>query len=334
MKKLRTFDLYLIPLFFVSITAATLRTVALLTSFNSVTMHFDDKVAITIANVLIALTVIGFGSYLFLGEKERELIAKSGNASSYIPAGIMGIALLFMGAQCFGMAFSNRYQGILPTLGLLCGILAFLSAGSFFLSVFIEKNEHAHKAIFSLFIVFFLALYSVILFFNREYHPTNSPNKTVDQFAYVAAALFFLYDSRIYLNRAKWRGYVTFGLIATLLCSYSAIPSLIVYLANGYVVSDSLFESLLTLAIAVFTCSKVLQFASLTPADECDAAKSIGALAMMRQDEIEEQRKNLHEQTNNIKEEDDDAIDASNYTFDIPEIETTTDFSIDSIDSN
>ena len=327
MKKLRIIDLYIIPLFFVSISAAVLRTVALLTSFNAATMHYDDKLAITISGVLVTITVIGFLTYLFLGEKERELISRSDNARSYIPAGLMSIALLFMGVNSMGVAFSGQI-GIIPVVAILCALLAFLSTASFFLSVFIEKNEHIYKAAFSLSIVLFLALYSILLFFNRTTHPTNSPNKIVDQLAYVASAIFFLYDSRIYLARVKWRGYVAFGLIAALLTSYSALPSLIAYAVNGYVVSDSIIESLLTMAISILACSKVIQIRTLTPAEECESAKSISALAMLRREEMEEQRRLSRAQNTTIKEED-DAIDASNYTFDIPEAEPRTDFSPD-----
>ena len=63
MKKLRTIDLYLIPLLFVGLTTVILRSVALLTYFNSVTLHFDDKIIITISSVMILLSVIGSGMF-------------------------------------------------------------------------------------------------------------------------------------------------------------------------------------------------------------------------------------------------------------------------------
>ena len=131
MKKLRTIDLYLIPLLFVGIATVILRSVALLTSFNTVTMHFDNKIAITISAVMVLLAIIGFATYLFLGEKERELIARTDNARNYIPAGILSIALLFMGARNFGMAFDARYTDVISVLSFICGVLAFLSAASF-----------------------------------------------------------------------------------------------------------------------------------------------------------------------------------------------------------
>ena len=72
MKKLRTIDFYLIPLLFIGITTVILRSVALLTSFNTVTMHFDNKIAITISAVMVLLAIIGFATYLFLGEKDLQ----------------------------------------------------------------------------------------------------------------------------------------------------------------------------------------------------------------------------------------------------------------------
>lgn len=328
MKKLRKIDLYIIPLVFCAIASISLRTYALLTSFNSVSMHFDEKTAISFGTAIVVLAVIGFASYLFLGEKEKDLIPRNDNAASFIPAGIVSTALLFMGVKNIGLGFGGYPAGVLRTLALLSAILAFLSVGAFFLSIFIEKKNDTYKAAFGLCIVFFLAIYASLLFFNKQTHPTNSPNKLVDQMAYVFAALFFLYESRIPLGRAKWRPYVTFGLIATLLTAYSAIPSLIVYAVNGYVVSDSIIESVLSLTISVFIFSKVLQTRWLTLNAECPAAKSIVAMAKMREEELENQRKLSRAQENN-KEENDDTEDASNYTFDIPYVEPTTEFNPD-----
>lgn len=328
MKKLRKLDLYIIPLIFASIASIALRTYALLTSFNSVTMHFDEGTAITFGNAIVFLAIIGFASYLFFGEKESDLIAESGNAASYIPAGVVSTALLFMGVRNMGLGFGGYSTNALKALTLVSALLAFLSVGSFFLSIFLEKRNDSYKAMFSLSIVLFLSVYAAMLFFNKQVHPTNSPNKILDQMAYIFAAIFFLYESRIPLGREKWRPYVSFGLIATLLTAYSAVPSLIVYVANGYLVSDSIFESVLSLALSLFIFSKVLQTRSLTANVECVEAKSIVMMARMREEELENQRK-LSRAQDNDKEETDDTEDASNYTFDIPYVEPPTDLTPD-----
>ena len=323
MKTLRTIDMYIIPLIFATLAGIILRTYALLTSFSSTTLHFDNKLAIGFAVGVVVISVIGFMSYLFLGEKESDLIAKTDNAASYIPAGIVSTALLFMGVKNLGLEFSGMLSRTpLPAMAIISAILAFLSIGSFFISIFIEKKENNFKSLFSLSIVFFLAIYAAMLFYNTSVHPTNSPNKITDQMAYVSAAIFFLYEARIPLGRAKWRPYVAFGLAATLLTAFSSIPSLVVYALNGYVVSDSIIESLLTLSLSIFIFSKILQIRGLTENIENPAVSSIVAMARMREEELENQRK-LARAYNN-KEEKDDTEDASNYTFDIPYVENNT----------
>ncbi len=328
MKKLRNIDLYLILLACSGISSIVLRTFALLTSFNTVTMHFDDKIAITVGGAIIMLAIIGFISYLFPGVKELDLIAKNDNAASYIPAGVVSIALLFIGVKNLELGIGTS-QDPLRALWIASGILAFLSIGSFFVSIFIQKNENTLKAAFSLSIVFFLVIYAMALFFNRETHPTNSPNKIVDQMAFVSASIFFIFESRIPLGRAKWRPYVVFGLIAALLTAYSAVPSIIVYVANEYLVSSNIIESMLSLALSFFIFSKIYQTKRLTENVECSEAKNIELLSEMRMKELENLRTSSRaDESNNINEENEDAEDASNYTFDIPYVEPTNDESI------
>ena len=116
--------------------------------------------------------------------------------------------------------------------------------------------------------------------------------------------------------------------------AFSSIPSIILYAVNGYLVSESIVESILTLALSIFIFSKVYQSRTLTPAEECDVAKSISALAALREEEIKEQRNLSRAHDSNNIVENDDAEDAANYTFDLPEVEPKTDFSPDEADSD
>lgn len=331
MKKLRKIDKYLIPTFVIMAVAVALRVLALLTSFNSLTMHFDNKTVITIANALIVIASAGSLSYLFLGEAEQELIAKGNSPSSYIPAGLVGLSLIFMGARLIAAAFGLFPSCNLPLLLLLCGLLAICAALSFFLSVFIEKRGDIYKSAFSLCIVLFLALYAVNLFFTTHTHPTNSPNKLVDQLAMLSAAIFFLFEARINIGRIIWRGYVSSGIIAALLTAYSALPSLIVYIVNGYTVSDSIIETILTLLISLFISIRLLTFYRLTPRKECDEAGTIALLAKRREDEMRVAKDPTRAQDNDNEESAD--TDALNYTMDIPFPDSDTDFSIEGSDA-
>lgn len=318
MKKI---DRYTIPLFFVCIAAAALRSLALLTAFDitSPSMHFTNSAVITVGNVFVILSVIGFLSYLFVGDKDQQLIATSDNAASFIPTGIVCTALVFMGVNNLLMYLNGYPKGVLSTLSLISAALTLLSLISFFLSIFIERRDNLYKAALSLSIVFFLAVYAALLYFNKQVHPTNSPNRFIDEMAYISAAIFFLFESRIPLGRAIWRGYVAFGLVSTLLCSYSAIPALVLYFAKGYIISESLIESILTLTLAIYISSKVLQTKKLTPDEECDAAKGIAMLAALREEEIRELHNPTHAQ--DINEVEENTLDADNFTMDIPEPE-------------
>lgn len=327
MKKLRLIDFYIIALLVCGISAVALRSYALLFDLNLITKHFSG-VASIVSDVIIVVAILLFASYFFLKKQQDDLIDKTDNAASYIPAGIVSTALLFMGVNMI-KSMNTHSLSVLRALSIWSAVLAFLSVGAFFLAIFIEQKNHIYKASFSLCLVIFLALYACYLYFNREVHPTNSPTKIVDQMAYLLSAAFFLYESRISLGRAKWRGYVAFGFMASLLCFYSAIPTLVFYAFEGYVVSDSLIESVLTLALGIYVTSKVLQTKHLTPNTECETAKSISALANLRQEEIEEMRRASRAHANNNMEENDHEDDLTNYTFDIPYVETRSEFSSD-----
>ena len=328
MKKLKLIDFYLIGLIISVISATVLRTYALIIDFDRLTMHFSNSISATIANAIVIIATLAFAAYLFIKKEDSDFLEKTDNAASFIPSGIVSVALVFMGVNLI-KSMNSHFTAVLQPLSLWAAILAFLSVGSFFVSILIEQKNNIYKSAFSICIVIFLALYACYLYFNREVHPTNSPNKVVDQMAYLFAAAFFLYESRITLGRAKWRGYVAFGLMASLLCFYSSIPSLILYALNSELISDSLAESALTLAMAIFITSKVFQTKTLTPDKECEVARSIATLHEMRQDEIEQLRKSSHARVINNMEEKDDGGDMANYTFDIPYVETRSEFASD-----
>lgn len=320
MKKLSVIDTYTIPLVILSLVASVLRSVALITSFNYETMHFNHSALIVVSSVIVAVSMVAFLSYFIFGEKEKKLVTRTDDAAYYIPAGILSVALIFMGAT--NLSGATTYpEGVLTVLAFVSGILALISAVSFFLSIFIERRSDLVKAAFSLSIVCFLATYAMLLYFNKEVHPTNSPNRLIDQLAYLFSAVFFLYEARIPLGRIKWRGYIALGLCGTMLCAYSSIPALILYFANGYVISESLIESILTFTVMIFIGARIFNYKKLSPDSECDIVRGIEAMSIQRGEEIKAHRDPSHAQDNiNNKEENEEVEDIENYSFDIPEV--------------
>ncbi|MBR0449266.1 MAG: hypothetical protein IIX30_00435, partial [Clostridia bacterium] len=118
---------------------------------------------------------------------------------------------------------------------------------------------------------------------------TNAPAKITDEMAYLFAAVFFLYETRISLGRGKWRAYVTFGLIAAQLAAYSSIPALIVYFAKGEMISNSIFESVLTFTLFLFITSRLGMVSTLTPDKPCDVAAAIDAKILAEEEKKREE---------------------------------------------
>ena len=102
-----------------------------------------------------------------------------------------------------------------------------------------------------------LALYSIYLYFDNDL-PINAPAKIIDQMAYLFAAVFFLYETRLSIGREKWRGYIAFGFIAALISAYSSIPALIYFFAKETEISVSIYEMVLSAALFIFISSRML----------------------------------------------------------------------------
>ena len=156
------------------------------------------------------------------------------------------------------------------------------------------------------------------MYFDKHMHPTNSPVKIVDMLAYLFAAIFFLYESRINLGRPLWRPYVVFGLTATLLTAYSSIPTIIYYAVNNEFVSDSVYACVLTLTISLFIIARVFLTKGLASEDVCDTVRCIEALAAKREEEMAKGDVVLTGEAVAVSEEDHETSDYENFTMDIP----------------
>ena len=325
MNKLKNpLNLYLITIAAIGIIAVSLRAIALFLEWNNISMYFDNDIIITFADVLVVLGIIASFSYLLIVRKEEKLIASTESPLTYIPSGMVSVALLFLSVEKIAEA-KLYYVVSNPALKFLTPvicILGIISALSFFLSIFIEKNENTLKAIFSMALVAFLALAAAFIYFDKHAQPTNSPSKIVDMMAYLFTAVFFLYESRINLGRPLWRPYFAFGLIASLVCAYSAIPTGIYFIATGIIVSDSLVYCVLTLTISIFIGARIFHMRRFSKEEPCNAAKCIEALAEKRTEEMAA-KDTLLTGENKESVEDEEATDYENYTMDITMPETS-----------
>ena len=113
--------------------------------------------------------------------------------------------------------------------------------------------------------------------------------------AYLSATLFFLYETRLSLGREKWRPYIAFGFIASLLTAFSSIPALIIYFAEKRIISNSIYETLLTLALFIFISAKLLLTANLIEDKRSSIVEGIIHAAAVREQEINPKKEIVEE---------------------------------------
>ncbi len=291
--------IYLSTILPITIAAVTLRTVALFLYIDDGLIYFTSNTLITVASAIMMAFCLFSVSYSFIPGQKVLPASSFVNPRTYIPSGLVAISMLFIGGELLSDLMSQLASAkktditVMHIILILTTVLAFVCTINFFLNVFYEKRQSRSRAAFSMCAVLFFALYAGYLFFSTDL-PINSPNKAVDQMAFVSLSVFFLYETRISLGRHSWNPYVTFGMIASALSLFSSIPALIFYFVSGAVedavISQSVAENVLILVSGIYTLSRLSLVLTLVPDEVCNTALAFEKMAKLREDEMESAR--------------------------------------------
>ena len=305
----RLFGIYL-PFFLLLILGAiALKTVATIGFFNNRYDYFTNRTIPLIGNILIAVSIVSFIIYIIATQRSIKLIPSFSSPANYIPSAAVSAALVFMILHFFGvfkrgLSLSNIYDTPLTSwLAIILAVLAGLSIVYFVLNTIFIRTVSARRANYGLFVIIFLALYLAYLYFDQG-APINSPIKIADQLAYAFASVFFLYEVRLSLGREKWKAYIIFGFAAAALCAYSSIPSLITYFAKSKtVISNSIYESILTFTLFLFISLKLLLTDKLVENSEDPFIEKLKEAAEKRASELMPTAEESEEATEEAAEE-------------------------------
>ncbi len=309
--------IYILIMLAVGLVSSSLRTVACLYDLDISLGHFGNDALINTSGVILWIGIILLLGYILISAGVN-LRPSFTSPLSYIPTGIISVALLFVGVRILSSCdfaeikkaiselsrtadAQNIPSAILNLLGVCLPVfLAFLivcSIAHLFLSGYFTSEHSVIRGYFALATVLFLAIYVAYLHM-REGIQINAPNKITDQMAYLFCALFFLFEARISLGRQRWNLYAAVGLAAAALCLYSAIPSLITYFVKGELISASLEENLLTLSLFVFITSRLAVVAILPENKETAGITALRTAAEERRREIksDETQENIDDQ--------------------------------------
>ncbi len=304
--------IYLILMLVAAAASAALRSAAYLFNFDYNDGYFTSKLFINAANIIAVGAVILMSTYLLTAAKV-SLRPSFSTPATYVPTGLAGIATVFLGARALSFAASTVSNGFYklnifeslktpngkisdPTavIALALSVLAILSIVHYFFNVYLTSARTEIRSYFAISTIVFLATYSILIYFDKTV-ATSSSAKTVNQLAFIFAALFFIYDTRISLGREMWRSYVTFGLIGCMLTAYSSIPALVVYYAKGELISQvneysvaSIEQYVLLLALFIYMLSRVILTISLKENKENKTIAAMTEYAQMRSARVEE----------------------------------------------
>ena len=247
-----------------------------------------------------------FLTYIFTARRDMKLIPDFTSPATYVPTGIVTVALTFMITWLTVRAYKIKEaidmlkefaweysqaraelstQRLFFIIVIITALFAALSIVHFLLTALLEKNSSTKRASFGIFTVLFLSFYGLYIYFNTDL-PINAPNKALDQMSYLLAAVFFLYETRLSLGREKWRSYIAFGFISSFVGIYASLPALIIYFSKGAIISISIYESALTLALSAFILSRILLTGELIEDKPSDTVRSLISFADAREDAI------------------------------------------------
>lgn len=317
----------------ITIITVTLRAVALFIGMDDNNFYFTNS---TLPNIAVFITIafaIFSLSYAFTADRDIRLAADFETPETYIPSGIVAVALFFMGTVLFGesiitFADVNAVSDVSSVLLPITAALAFASAINFFFNALYSKKESQLRGLFCLLCALYLAFYAGYLFFSHKL-PLNAPNKALDQLTHLALSVFFLYETRISLGRPIWRFYISFGLIAANLAFFSSVPSLLYYLADGITVSADIAETVLVLTLGIYVTCRLMLTVRLVPDETCEVARAISEMARRRSEEIKNSE-HLGYQYNSDEENKSrpsSTEEGSNYEMEIPDMSAGEDTS-------
>ena len=281
----------------IAIAAAVLRTVALLTDFDSVSGHFKDGTLFTVSTVIITVGVVFALLYPVFVRNDKKPLPDFHGAGDTVGAGVLALAFVFLAVDILAELFTGGLKGAEILLGLLAATGAVGAVVYLFFYPYLGRRYSEKRGMAGLFAIVCLAAYAVMLFIDRDL-TINAPNKLVDQLAIISAALFFLEEVRLSLGREIWELYTALGMVSVLATAYSAIPTLAFYFTelvrSGRVVmvSNSIAGAALAAALFIFITVRLLKVAFLRDAEPGEVAEMISLQNAAKEeatvDEIEE----------------------------------------------
>ncbi len=295
---------YIIAMMICTAMAVMMKTAAALGEIPRLNEIISGEMLERIANLLIVCTSVTMLTYP-IGASKIAPQPSFDTPGTYVPSGLLGCSMIFLGIRALATAVnSGRYpllsrQTIAEAPARIIAIPIFiLSLGAavhFFLNCYHTDGPSELRAGFSMGTSAFLALYAILTYLDSTV-PIIDTGKIVNQMAFLLAAVFFLYESRISLGREMWRAYATFGLVAVPVTAYASITPMVIYYTDGVLLSSSDSASCFTsveqyvmlFALFVYILSRLIVHSGSVEKRESTLVNVIAEYADMREARVNE----------------------------------------------
>ena len=289
-----------LPVLAVTLAATVMRSVACLRDMDYSTGFFGGSLTATVANWAMLLVVAVLLSALIIKVEKPSLRPSFSGPLTYLPSGVLAIALLFLSIEILQYVHEPLYllfeygfkaiklSAVALAVSLLAALLALVAVAYCAASVLISEPRNILRANLGMFAALFFAIYAAFLFF-RGGASINQPQRVLTEITVLAAAIFFLEETRVSLGRERWRAYFVFGGITALLSFYNCVPALILYAFKGELLTSGIAELMLAPALLLFSVCRLISNSIRADEKPSPYAVAISASAPEEKDAPEEE---------------------------------------------
>ena len=214
-----------------SVLAATARSLALITAFDTRVGYFDPNVFSTLLYIAIALFAVGLIAYTVLTVRTSkstdtasvDLCDRYKTRPLALRVGLIPTVILWVGHTVFEAIILLRHE--FSVLHLLAAVTALLGA-----IYFIQLPDKATPTAFA------PLAWCLIVLITEYFDQTvavNSPLKLFNQFALLAAVLYLTAELNALCGNAQIRRTLPLGMLATFLCLTDGISAIVAWFASN-----------------------------------------------------------------------------------------------------
>ncbi len=242
-------------------------------SFDATVGYFNSNTPLPyILSALCLLALLWFLSSLFMIPKNVLDGASPTTITVNIAATPICICSLLLGSLMIisyffilsGNTIGDLFFGFAGEKTLLliaCGIFLVIAAIYFTILWFTQDSYGEINALVGFSVPFACILLVAIAYFDL-FVTMNSPVKIGFQLAMISFMIFFLFELRVALGKAKPRAYFFFAMTAMLVSGIASIPQIIAFIAGKLNNTTYLLYAVFSLCVFVYTLSRLCIFVS------------------------------------------------------------------------